>query len=202
MYKFTNQTTEVNNVDIDLRKEAEGLTKEFSINILYIRNCKFVKCKCFDDTNKCGDPNCKLCFGSGYFASMEKIPAIESSSRNTNASSSGYGGLRQTDIGVTNQTAEVYYIQQQYTPKSRDILLKVTWDKQGNPVDIVKVLEITDVYEMRGDNGRIELNSCSISERTDLVRSFNTILKSLPRKAVNQLSKGGKCIWPSKTFKN
>ena len=97
MYKFTNQTTEVNNVDIDLRKEAEGLIKEFSISILYIRNCKFVKCKCFDDINKCGDPNCKLCFGSGYFASMEKIPAIESSSRNTNASSSGYGGLRQTD---------------------------------------------------------------------------------------------------------
>ena len=34
MYKFTNQTTEVNNVDIDLRKEAEGLIKEFSISIL------------------------------------------------------------------------------------------------------------------------------------------------------------------------
>ena len=96
----------------------------------------------------------------------------------------------------------MYYIQQKKTKKSRDILLKVTWDKQGNPVDIVKVLEITDVYEMRGNNGRIELNGCSISERTDLVRSFNTILKSLPRKAVNQLSKGGKCIWPSKTFKN
>ena len=202
MYKFTNQTTEVSNVDIDLRKEAEGLIKEGGGGGGGVRNCKFVKCKCFDDTNKCGDPNCKLCFGSGYFASMEKIPAIESSSRNTNASSSGYGGLRQTDIGVTNQTAEVYYIQQQYTPKSRDMLLKVTWDKQGNPVDIVKVLEITDVYEMRGDNGRIELNGCSISERTDLVRSFNTILKSLPQKAVNQLSKGGKCIWPSKTFKN
>ena len=28
MYKFTNQTTEVNNVDIDLRKNIEGLTKE------------------------------------------------------------------------------------------------------------------------------------------------------------------------------
>lgn len=202
MYKFTNQTTEVNNVSINLRQEASSLSKEFSISVLYIRNCKFVKCKCFDDTNKCGDPNCKLCFGSGYFASIEKISTIESSSRNTNASSSGYGGLRQTEIGVTNQTAEVYYIQQQYTPKSRDMILKVTWDKQGNPVDIAKVLEITDVYEMRGDNGRVELNACSISERTDLVRSFNAVLKTLPRKAVNQLSKGGKCIWPSKIIKN
>lgn len=200
MYKFTNKTTEINNVNINLRQESANLMKEFSINILYIRNCKFVRCKCFDDTNKCGDPNCKLCYGTGYFNSIQKIPAIESSTRNTNALSSGRSGLIQTDIGVMNQKTEAYYIQQQYTPKSRDIILKVTWDKQGNPVDVVKVLEISDVYEMRGDNGRVELNSCSISERTDLVRSFDTILKALPHKAFAQLSKGGKCIWPSKAL--
>ena len=202
MYKFTDKNTEVNNVDIDLRKETESLTNEFGISILYIRNCKFVRCKCFDDTHKCGDPDCKLCYGTGYFASMEKIPAIESSNGNTNASTRGYGGLNQMNIGVTEQKVEMYYIQQQYNPKGRDIILKVTWDKKGNPVDIVRVLEITDVYEMRGDKGRVELNGCSINDRTDLVRSFNSILKALPKKAVYQLSKGGKCIWPNKIFKS
>ena len=194
MYKFTDKESEIRNVEINLRHEAETLTNEFGIDVLYIRNCKFVRCKCFDDLNKTGDPDCKLCFGTGHFASIEKIQVIESS----NSAYSSNSSITQLPIGVTDQKNEVYYIRHPFVPKERDIILKVTWDRQGYPVDIIKVLEIINVYEMRGDKGRVELNGCLVNNRTDLVRPFTKILSSLPRKAVSPLLKGGKSIWPNK----
>ena len=193
MYNFTNKTYDLSNVNINLRDESQKLVNEFGLNILYIRNCKFVRCKCFDDLNKTGNPDCPLCFGSGYFASIQKIKVIESS----NSPYSSDNSIKQTPIGVTDQKTEVYYIQQQYTPKERDYILKVTWDKKGNPVDIVKVLEIINVYEMRGDNGRVELNGCIINNRTDLVKTFSDVLSKLPLNGMNAILNGGKYIWPS-----
>jgi hypothetical protein len=198
MYKFTNNQSEVNNVEIDLRHDAKMLTNEFGINVLYVRNCKFVRCNCFDDLNKSGDPDCKLCMGTGHFASIQKIKAIESS----NSAYSSNNAILATPIGTTNQKNEVYYIRHEFNPKERDIILKVTWDKQGYPVDIVQVLEIINVYEMRGDQGRVELNGCIINNRTDLVEPFTKALSTLPKKAVAQLLKGGKSIWPSKLLKS
>ena len=198
MYKFTDKQSEVSNVEINLRHESNLLTEEFGIHVLYIRNCKFVRCTCFDDLNKTGDPNCKLCMGTGHFASIQKVQAIESS----NSAYSSENSLTSTPIGATNQKNEIYYIRHQYNPKERDMILKVTWDKQGYPVDVLQVLEITNVYEMRGDKGRVELNGCLINSRTDLVKPFTDTLTSLPRKAVAQLLKGGKCIWPNKLLKN
>ena len=194
MYKFTDKESEIRNVEINLRHEAETLTNEFGIDVLYIRNCKFVRCKCFDDLNKTGDPDCKLCFGTGHFASIEKIQTIESS----NSAYSSNSSITQLPIGVTDQKNEVYYIRHPFVPKERDIILKVAWDRQGYPIDIIKVLEIINVYEMRGDKGRVELNGCLVNNRTDLVRPFTKILSSLPRKAVSPLLKGGKSIWPNK----
>ena len=194
MYKFTDKESEVRNVEINLRHEAETLTNEFGIDVLYIRNCKFVRCRCFDDLNKTGDPNCKLCFGTGYFNSIEKIKAIESS----NSAYSSDNSITQLPIGVTDQKSEVYYIRHPFVPKERDIILKVTWDKQGYPVDVLEALEIINIYEMRGDNGRVELNGCLIDNRTDQVRQFKKILSSLPKKIISPLLKGGKTIWPSK----
>lgn len=198
MYKFTDKEIEVRNVEINLRHDAELLTDEFGINVLYVRNCKFVRCNCFDDLNKAGNPDCKLCMGTGHFASIQKVKAIESS----NSAYSSENSITANSTGVTNQKKEIYYIRHQYNPKERDMILKVTWNKQGYPVDVLQVLEITNVYEMRGDKGRVELNGCLIDSRTDLVKPFTEILSALPRKAVSQLLKGGKCIWPNKLLKN
>jgi hypothetical protein len=176
-----------------MRLEANSLIDEFGINVLYIRNCKFVRCRCFDDLHKSGDANCKLCMGTGHFASIEKVQAIESSI----SAYSGSNSIFQMPIGITDQKNEVYYIRHNVTPKERDYLLKVTWDKNGNPVDIVKVLEIVNVYEMRGDKGRVELTGCVIEDKTTMVRPFTQMLKSLPQKARVELAKGGKSIWPN-----
>mgnify|MGYP006990301722 CR=1 FL=1 len=106
MYEFTNKSADVFNVEIDLRYEADGLISEFGIDALYVRNCKFVRCKCFNDLNKTGDPKCPLCFGTGHFASIEKIQTIESS----NSAYSGENSLKQTPIGLNDQKNEIYYI--------------------------------------------------------------------------------------------
>lgn len=198
MYKFTSKDSIVRNVEINLRQESELLTDEFGINVLYIRNCKFVRCSCFDDLNKTGDPSCKLCMGSGHFASIQKVKAIESS----NSAYSTENSIIANATGTTNQKNEIYYIRHQYNPKERDMILKVTWSKEGYPIDILQVSEIINVFEMRGDKGRTELNGCLIDSRTDLVKPFTDILNMLPKKAVSQLLKGGKCIWPNKLLTN
>ena len=194
MYEFTTVKNEFRNVDIDLRHETQILTEEFGINVLYVRNNKFVKCKCFDDLNKTGDSKCPYCHGSGYFNSIQMIPAIESS----NSPYSSTNSIDKLKIGVTDQKNEIYYIKHKYTPKERDFVVKVTWDKDQNPVDVVKVLELINIWDTRGDNGRTEFFACLTNNRTDLVDAFTKTIKSLPHKAIQELLKGGKYIWPAK----
>lgn len=194
MYTFSTKiNSEFRNVDIDLRHETRILTEEFGINVLYVRNNKFVKCKCFDDLNKTGNSKCPICHGSGFFNSIQMIPAIESS----NSPYSSNNSIDRLKIGVTDQKNEIYYIQQQYNPKERDFVIKVTWTKDGTPVDVIKVLELINIWDTRGDNGRTEFFACLTNNRTDLVDSFTRTVKSLPQKAINELLKGGKYIWPA-----
>ena len=120
------------------------------------------------------------------------IQAIESS----NSPYYFENSIDKLKIGVTDQKNEVYYIQSIYNPKERDFILKVTWDKYKNPTDVVKVLELINIWDTRGDNGRTEMFACLTNNRTDLVNDFNKTVKSLPQKAVNELLKGGKYIWP------
>ena len=196
MYKFSNNIqTEFRNVDIDLRHETQILTEEFGINVLYVRNNKFVKCKCFDDLNKTGSTKCPYCHGTGYFNSIQMIPAIESS----NSPYSSTNNIAKLQIGITDQKNEIYYVKYKYNPKERDYILKVTWDKDGNPVDVIKVLELINIWDTRGDNGRTEFFACLTNNRTDLMNSFNKTIKTLPQKAINELLKGGKYIWPAVT---
>lgn len=193
MYEFTDKRADIFNVEIDLRYEADGLINEFGIDALYVRNCKFVRCRCFNDLNKTGDPKCPLCFGTGHFVSIEKIQTIESS----NSAYSGENSLIQTPVGINDQKNEIYYIRHDKTAKIRDMIIKVTWDKNKNPVDIVQVLEITNIFRMRGNEGRVELDGCLVDDRTDLVKPYSDILKKLSKKGLNELLKGGKYIWPA-----
>lgn len=182
------------NVPIDIRHEAKYLTKEFGFNVIYVRNNKYVKCTCFDDLHKCGDPKCRKCFGSGFFSSMQKIPVLVAG----NSPYSEPNRLNKQPIGVTTQKNEIVYIQQEYNPQERDVILKVTWDKYGYPVDIKNVYEIASVREMRGDDGRNELNGCTVNNRTDMVAEYNRMLKAASRKILHEMAKGGKGIWPMK----
>ena len=198
MYNFTDKSIDINNVNIDLRHEFDSLNKEFGINVLYVRNCNFVRCTCFDDLNKTGNPKCPLCMGSGYFSSIQKVKAVKSS----NSAYSSDNSITKTSIGAINQTNEIYYFRYDHAPKERDYILKVTWNKHGIPVDIVKVLEIINMHDVRVDNGRAELYGCVVNERPDMVTVFKKILSKLPKKALMLLSNGGCSIWPNILLKS
>lgn len=191
MYQFTNRQSEFSNVNIDLRHELELLKDSFSIQVLYIRNSRFVRCDCFDDTEKTGSSKCLKCFGSGYFASIQRFNAIESS----NSPYSNNNQINIKPIGAIDQKDEIYYFDYTVLPQDRDYILKVTW-KNKIPVDIVQVLEIVNVWEMRGDNGRVEIFGTGVKERPDKVEIFNNLLHRLPNKAKKAISLGDKYIWP------
>ena len=183
---------DIRNVPIDMRYEMDMLTEEFGYDMLYVRNCKFVKCKCFNDLHKSGDASCPICHGFGYLNSIELIKAFESSTKPYMWDNF----LNKSQVGVTNQKNEVIYVRQFYNPKERDFILKVTWN-DGMPADILRVYEIVGIYEMRGDNGRVELYGCSINDMTRLVEPFTKTLRHIPKIAVKTLLKGGKYIWPT-----
>ena len=193
MYNFSNSIGEIKNVEIDLRHELNLLNSEFSIDVLYIRNVKFVRCDCFDDFEKTGNPKCLKCFGSGYFASIQKFKTIESSI----SAYSSNNKIQAQPIGAVDQKDEVYYFEYNVLPKERDFILKVSW-KDNKPIDVVKVLEITNIYEMRGTNGRVEVYGAHVNNRPDEVIKFNNVLHKLPLKAKRILGKGDKFIWPLK----
>lgn len=193
MYNFSNNIGEIKNVEIDLRKELNLLNCEFSIDVLYIRNTKFVRCDCFNDLEKTGNPKCPKCFGSGYFASIQKFKTIESSV----SAYSNNNKIQIQPIGAIDQKDEVYYFEYEALPKERDFILKVSW-KDNKPVDVIKVLEITNIYEMRGTNGRVEVYGVHVNNRPDEVIKFNNMLHKLPLKAKKILGKGDRFIWPLK----
>ena len=193
MYEFSKNIGEITNVEIDLRHELNLLNSEFSIDVLYIRNIKFVRCDCFDDLEKTGNPKCPKCFGSGYFASIQKFKAIESSI----SAYSSNNKVQVQPIGAIDHKDEVYYFEYGALPKERDFILKVSW-KDGKPIDVIKVLEVTNVYEMRGTNGRIEVYGVHVNNKPDEVIKFNSVLHRLPSKAKRILGKGEKFIWPLK----
>lgn len=193
MYEFSKNISEVKNVNIDLRHELNLLDSEFGIDILYIRNAKFVRCDCFNDLEKTGDPKCSKCFGSGYFASIQKFKTIESS---VSAYSSN-NKVQVQPIGAIDNKDEVYYFEYEALPKERDFILKVSW-KDGIPIDVIKVLEVANIYEMRGTHGRVEVYGVHVDNRPDEVIKFDKMLKRLPLKAKRILGKGDKFIWPLK----
>lgn len=196
MYNFTNRQYEMANVDINLRHELELLKGSFSIQVLYIRNSKFVRCDCFNDVEKTGNSRCPKCFGSGYFASIQKFNAIESS----NSAYSSNNQIIVRPIGAIDQKDEIYYFDYSVLPKDRDYILKVMW-KNGLPIEIAQVLEIVGVWEMRGDNGRVEVFGTQVKERSDKVDTFNELLHRLPVKAKKLISNGDKYIWPLQYLK-
>ena len=77
MYEFSKNIGEITNVEIDLRHELNLLNSEFSIDVLYIRNIKFVRCDCFDDLEKTIDKgnNNLIAFALGK---TEKVLGINS----------------------------------------------------------------------------------------------------------------------------
>jgi hypothetical protein len=181
----------LNNYNIDLRKEIELLQNDFSIDILYIRNTKYIRCKCFNTLYNAGDPSCNICFGNGHLTSVEKMKDITQSA-------SSVGDMRTTNLGSMEKGNSVHYLKYDTLPRVRDIILIAGWDRTGCPTDILKVYEIVGVDDVRGDKGRVEFYTVNAKVRPDLLTQSKEKINMLPYGAKKILAEGKRYVWPLK----
>jgi len=178
---------------IDLRKEFNVLQNAFSMDILYVRATRYIRCRCFSPLYNSGDASCPVCFGNGHLSSIEKIRGIQT--KPSSASSSNK--LRITDVGAVSQSIEQFFLDYQIRPKSRDIIIVVGWDKDGRPADVKRVYEISGINEVRGDDGRVEFYDASVKMKPDLLGQVRTTIQRLPLKAKRILAERKRYVWPA-----
>lgn len=177
---------------IDLRKEYEVLQKQFSIDILYIRTSKYIKCECYNPLHKVGDPSCKKCLGRGYLNTIEKVSAINTSMNYLQ------DGIISTSIGTINANDESFYFSHKVMPRVGDIVVVATYNSNREPVDVESVFEIHSASPVRGDSGRVEMFASLCKLRADKKEQLGSIIRGLDKVAKIHLSKGKRYIWPMK----
>ena len=138
-------------VNINLREEVKDMINDYSIDILCQKASKYFKCKCYSELHKSADPSCNICHGTGKVNSIERYKAIieyiEASSK---------GSVKSTEVGDTLSQNIKLYVAYNTFIKEKDKIFTV-----GIHNDKVKslhnVYEVTNVQNIRGDNGRTEL---------------------------------------------
>lgn len=180
-----------NNNNIDLRVEFAKILNENSIDVLYIRNNKYIRCKCYNSLYHTGDPSCSICFGNGHLTSIEKTKCFTKSKT---------GGSTKTSksIGIVDIDTSVFYFKHDMLPNSKDIILITEWNKYKEPSHVLKVYEVNGVYPVRGENGRIEYYSIEANLRSDMVNPTQKTINLLPQYAKKKLSEGKRYLWPLK----
>lgn len=177
-----------NTAYIDLRKEFSLLQKDYGLNILYIRTNKFIRCSCYDNLSRVGDPSCKKCFGKGYLYCIEPIKAIKSSA------DYGQDGLLGTTFGLIPTDSSIFCMDYTVQPKRNDIILICKYNEQNIPVEVSEVYQIQNPAPTNGDNGRIEFYYSMCKLRQDKFQQMNKMIKTLDRKAKIYLSKGKRYV--------
>lgn len=133
-------------IDIDFREEVKELESAYGINVVHIQNSKYIKCKCFNDLYKTGNPKCNLCFGTGRVTTLSIKKAIKYNQE---------GGSVDTELGNIVKDKNVFIFNHTYEISEKDYILMVGFNN-GCIKDIKNQFEVEYVDEVRGDRGRIE----------------------------------------------
>lgn len=174
----------VSDTNLDLRKEFCELQNKFSFNILYIRASKFIKCVCYDDLYKTGDPDCPFCFGRGKLNLVQKIKAIKG------ATSYEQLGNTPTQIGIVSKDNEIFYLDNKVVPNANDFIIVTKYNSLGEPVEAKSVFEIQTSIPVNGDHGRVELYCAVCKLRNDKLKSINKTINYWTKKQKTYLAKG------------
>lgn len=150
---------------IDVREEIGYILTYNSIKILYVRNNKTTRCKCFNQLHQSGDSKCIMCGGSGVLSSAEIIDTFQNPSSMDD--SLRISGEKNTDIGRANLYSKTFYFKHNIFPSTGDKIIIVGFDSNNIPIEVKESLYIGICREVRGFNGRIEM--------------FKTICRSSPQ---------------------
>lgn len=155
--------------DIDLRKELDYLIENYGVNVLYIRSSKYIKCKCYDELYKAGNSRCKLCLGTGKLTSIEPTKIFFNNEKYYSYLS--HGGKYNTIVGE-------FILKYNIAPKFNDRILIVGSNKYNLVTDVKKVYLISNVNEVRCDNGRVEFYEVNVSTDDTLINKYNKYIKN------------------------
>lgn len=180
------------NVDLDIRKEVSLLQKEFSIDILYVRANKYIRCKCFNMLHQVGDPDCHICLGNGHITTIEKLSVITHGLQTQRPNAE----IAITELGMAATPFLAFYFEYNMMPRVRDIIIFVGYNTFGQIQDVKKVCVVTAVDEIRGENGRIELYSVNATVRPELYKSVQRAINKLDDTAKADIARGVKYVWP------
>ena len=178
--------------DIDLRKEVEMLIEEYGVEMLYIRNNRKLKCRCYNNRTKDGDTNCKICGGSGFVSILERVKGIYQNYDET-------GFVRETEVGDVTSNTVIFYFNEKTVPVVGDRILLVAYDRTTSipvPININKSMSIISVDPIRGDRGRIESYKCFAKYAPEKITLDQKRLNCIPLKDKKKIMKGVKYTWP------
>ena len=162
-------------VNIDLRKEFDYMINNFGIPVLYVRRNKFVRCSCYNELHKCGDPNCKACLGSGFLNILEPKDTLKSYSRyNLNC-------MEQSPIGSIDTEDVVFNINFKQQPNKKDLIIQPLYDSNGLITGVDSVYEIYTKLNINGDSGRTELYTIGCKTRNDRMIQIKKVINSLSK---------------------
>jgi hypothetical protein len=134
----------------DLRKEFNKFISKYGHEIIYIRRDTTLTCRCWNDKEKCGNPRCSICFGTGY-----KVEISVFKVRGRTLSSDEADFFKYDEFGSHTPSENVFFLGYNKNPKSEDIIVEVEWDG-AKPVRIMSVNQIVLPDPKRAKEGRIE----------------------------------------------
>ncbi|AIY85272.1 hypothetical protein U729_3074 (plasmid) [Clostridium baratii str. Sullivan] len=169
---------------IDLEEQFNYLLNKFGSNIIYVRHSEIMKCDCYNELFKKGDPNCNNCLGSGKALGLRMSKIIIKNS---------LGDYKEMTSGFEISKSTTLYMPNTYKPKAGDYILFAEYDKNGYVDNVTDVYEVSCPNETRGDNGKIEFFSLKGILRKDKTISFNKLIKNM-NSFKKKLLKDGRCI--------
>ena len=142
---------------IDLREELSELVSEYGHWIVLRQAIPGRKCSCVNPVTAESRTDCNLCLGSGR-AYIDKF--VRGRKSRDVGIMQNIGSESRAWIGFQTSPDYVFYIEYTTRPTQEDYVLEVKLDIEDQepavPVVVTNIYDISDVREMRSDQGRVE----------------------------------------------
>lgn len=165
-------------IDINLREELDALLDEYGHYVLLQRSSRRLRCRCWHEVRREGDPNCPYCLGRGRVSRIERHKVRYSSGLSTIQRPMA---TTLSPVGPSWVDGKLFYFKHNVEVQTGDFIYEVGWSAKNKkkPTHLISAYLINDVYEYRGDNGRIEYKLASVRKETRNVTVKNIVLRAL-----------------------
>jgi hypothetical protein len=128
-------------------KAYENVLKQYGKYLVYIRRDTRIRCSCWSDNSREGDPRHPTCLGTGYKITIERyLGLVQVSMPNTQQE---YASAH-TPIGVLTQSGTILFFPRETWPNTGDKVIEVEWDVSKSQVlNRGRVARLLDSYALQ-----------------------------------------------------